>query len=145
MDLYERHLRAVSNKPTVAGARTSAFTTGRAVSLPANHSYDLARSIASYEWAVGDDATVTGDVSFARVRGTPEYVVTIAVHDEDGASDTETLTVTVSSLKNEYRVQYSEGYRHREIRSRPKSAGILLILRNSDIMQATFNMREDNY
>ena len=83
-----------SVSPTSGPAGTSFTFNGSA-------SYDSDGTITSYAWQYGDGSTDTGSVvsHVYTVAGT--YTVRLTVTDDDGATDTETRTLTVSATSNQ--------------------------------------------
>jgi serine protease len=57
---------------------------------------DSEGSIAAYEWNLGDGTTATGEVVEHAYADAGDYSVTLSVETDDGASDTESETVSVS-------------------------------------------------
>jgi len=73
---------------------------GSPVNFDGSGSYDPDGSIANYEWDFGDgSAVVTGDAAPAHAYGdNGEYTVTLTVTDDEGATDTATVIVTVDNV-----------------------------------------------
>ena len=90
---------AVLNKAPVASFTESAevTTTGDNIAFDASGSYDPDGTIVSYYWNFGDGNSATGiTVNYAfDHRGT--YTVTLTVTDNNGATDSETKTITISN------------------------------------------------
>ncbi|MFD1587793.1 PKD domain-containing protein [Halorientalis brevis] len=73
------------------------------VTFDASASYDADGSISSYEWTF-DDGTTSTNVTTSQTYSTPaNYTVDLTVTDDDGATATETVTVTVESKDPEAR------------------------------------------
>ena len=76
---------------------------GEWVTFDAGSSDDPDGTIVSYEWDFGDGETAQGDVVCHRFRGAQDgpktYNVTLTVEDDDGATDDETVPVTVDPLQ----------------------------------------------
>jgi PKD repeat protein len=70
------------------------------VALDAGGSFDPDGSIASYEWTFGDGNASTGETTSHAYGATGDYVVTLTVTDDEGAtaSDTETVAVTAAPV-----------------------------------------------
>jgi hypothetical protein len=66
--------------------------------IPAGGSYDPDGTITSYEWDFGDGTTDSGGtVTHEFTTGT--YTVTLTVTDDDGATDSDTVVVTVEEYQ----------------------------------------------
>jgi PKD repeat protein len=88
-------------------ASPSSPASGEAVSFDASASGDADGSIASYEWDFGDGETATGASPSHTYDAAGDYDVTLAVTDDDGATDTETQTVSVSEAPDPASFQVS--------------------------------------
>jgi len=81
-------------------APTAAMTTqvdGRTVTVNGSGSNDPDGSIAAYQWDFGDETTATGVAPPAHTYATAgTYSVTLTVRDDQGATDTDAASVTVS-------------------------------------------------
>jgi PKD repeat protein len=66
-------------------------------SFSGSSSYDSDGSISSYHWDFGDGSTASGESVTYTYADTGKYTVTLTVVDNDGASDTDSATVTVGN------------------------------------------------
>ncbi len=73
---------------------------GTTVTFNASSSHDPDGSIASYAWNFGDGATASGPIVSHAFASDTSYTVRLTVTDNEGATDTETHTVAVSSLED---------------------------------------------
>ena len=83
------------NEPPVAS-----FTfdcTDLACDFDASGSYDPDGTIVSYDWDFGDAATGSGETPSHTYAAADTYTVILTVTDDDGATDTDTQDVTVTS------------------------------------------------
>ena len=90
-----------STPPPVNQAPTAAFDSncyGLGCTFNANASTDADGSIVSYEWDFGDGNTATGSEQTHGYDFAGDYVVTLTVTDDQGATDTTAQTVTVAEL-----------------------------------------------
>jgi len=90
---------APANEPPQAAFNmsTSSTTVGSPVSLNASSSSDPDGSITSYSWSFGDGATATGVSTQHAYSTTGTFNVSLTVTDNDGATDTASKQVSVSS------------------------------------------------
>ena len=75
----------------------SAPAPGDDVTFDAADSTDSDGMIESYEWDLGDGASATGETTTHSYGSAGEYTVTLTVTDNDGATATDSTTVSVSS------------------------------------------------
>ncbi|PVX25908.1 MAG: hypothetical protein CW691_03145, partial [Candidatus Bathyarchaeum sp.] len=89
--------KSVPNLPPVAEFSDSAeiVSTQDSIYFDATESYDLDGTIVSYAWSFGDGATATGMTVMHAYEENAEYTVTLTVTDDDGATDSITVTKTV--------------------------------------------------
>jgi PKD repeat protein len=73
-------------------------TTSDTVTLDASGSSDSDGLIQSYRWEFGDGTTATGETATHSYGSSGDYTVTLTVTDDDGATDTESKTISVSDL-----------------------------------------------
>lgn len=67
------------------------------VQFDATASSDADGSIASYSWSFGDGTTDAGSVVWHRYSAGGNYLVTLTVTDDDGATDSTTMTVVAGA------------------------------------------------
>jgi len=90
-----------SNPPTASF--TADPTSGEApleVSFDASGSYDSNGNITSYDWSFGDGTTGSGETVNHTYDSSANYTAELTVTDNDGASDSNTKTISVSSSDN---------------------------------------------
>jgi hypothetical protein len=101
------------NQPPVSSFNYSPVSpvhSGSMVSFDASGSYDPEGRAISYEWNFGDGETATGRTVSYRFRGaivdaqthvprTKNYIITLTVRDDKGATDTESASLTVEPLR----------------------------------------------
>ncbi len=87
----------VKNRPPVAKLTTSATILDKqeTVTFDARGSYDSDGTIVTYSWAFGDGTTATGVSASHSYPNAGAYPVTLTVTDDDGATDTASITKTV--------------------------------------------------
>jgi len=89
---------APENQPPVADAGPDQGTlVGDTVTFDGSASSDLDGTIISYDWDFGDESTGTGITATHIYSATNTYTVTLTVTDNEGAIDTDTCIITVSS------------------------------------------------
>ena len=87
----------ISNRPPVADAGPDQMVNVTLVSFNGTDSYDPDGEITLYRWNFGDTKTATGVTVTHNYTHDGEYVVTLNVTDNDGASDEDTCSVTVDT------------------------------------------------
>ena len=89
---------ATTNIPPVASFTftPTVVTVGQAVSFDASASYDPDGEIVRYDWDFGDGTTATGAIVTHTYTIAGDYLVSLTVTDNQGATNTVTRTVTVS-------------------------------------------------
>ncbi|WP_330633514.1 extracellular catalytic domain type 1 short-chain-length polyhydroxyalkanoate depolymerase [Halocatena halophila] len=103
-----------SNSPPTASATVDRTTVmpDEIITFDGSASVDSDGSILSHEWTFPDDTTATG-VSVTRSFSTPgERMVTLTVTDDDGATATDSVTVTVESASFEGYCGVASNYEH---------------------------------
>ena len=87
---------------------TAAFTVSPSSGMPgttftynASSSYDVDGSIVSYQWSFGDGTNSTGLTAQHAYASAGTYSVQLLVRDDDGATDTATKSVVVTSPANQ--------------------------------------------
>ncbi|MBX0302955.1 extracellular catalytic domain type 1 short-chain-length polyhydroxyalkanoate depolymerase [Haloarcula salinisoli] len=79
----------------VADATSVVTDVGESIPFYGRGSYDPDGSVVRYEWEFGDGETATGH-TVSHAYGEPgEYTVTLTVHDDSGATATDTRTVHI--------------------------------------------------
>jgi len=91
--------KTVLNRPPVASFTENATTvlTGEVIQFNASTSYDQDGSIVSYFWDFGDDTSGTGVTVDHSYTAAGTYIVTLTVADDDGATASANVTITVQS------------------------------------------------
>ena len=89
--------KTVMNRPPVANFTESAHTvyTGESIDFDASESHDPDGIIVNYLWDFGDGDTATGVTTSHSYATSGTYTVTLTVTDDDGATDSITITKTV--------------------------------------------------
>jgi PKD repeat protein len=89
--------KSVPNLPPVASFTDSAeiVSTGDNIQFDGSGSYDNDGTIVSYMWDFGDGTTATGVTTEHAYAENAEHSVTLTVTDDDGATDSFTVTKTV--------------------------------------------------
>ena len=85
------------NPPTAIIEGPETGSTGEVLIFDGSNSTAGANPIASYEWDMGDGATLDGATIQYTYKAPGEYEVTLTVTDETGVSDATTLLVQISS------------------------------------------------
>jgi len=67
------------------------------ISFSGAASYDVDGSIVQYAWSFGDGSTGSGSTAYHRYTTAGTYTVQLTVTDDDGATDTDTVTIVVQS------------------------------------------------
>jgi len=115
----------VLNRPPVAIFTESAeiVYTNEVITFNATDSYDPDGSIVSYFWDFGDGTDATGAMVTHSYADDGEYMVTLTVTDDDGATDAATSTKTV--LNRPPNASFTES-------SETAHAGVLIYFNASD-------------
>ena len=89
--------KIVENRPPVAFFTQSVadIKTNKSTRFDASSSYDPDGTIESYFWDFGDGTNATGVEVTHAYDGDGSYMVTLTVTDDDGATDSKTITKTV--------------------------------------------------
>jgi PKD repeat protein len=92
-----------NNDAPFADANASPQTAepGSQVTFDASSSTDVDGSIVSYEWALGDGTTATGQSVSHAYDSTGTYTATLTVTDNEGAVSSDVVTIQVSSTSGE--------------------------------------------
>lgn len=105
------------NMPPVADAGLDrSVSSGDLVQFDGSNSYDLDLdgSIVSYRWNFGDGTTAEGRIVSHRFRGAQNepktYTVTLTVEDNNGATATDTIYVTATTLQKAVEVSKSSAF-----------------------------------
>ncbi|MDH5364451.1 MAG: PKD domain-containing protein, partial [Dehalococcoidia bacterium] len=104
MEPFENYQIGPVNQPPVADASSDQLaSSGGLVYFDGSNSHDPDGTIISYEWDFGDGETATGCRVSHRFRGamneSKNYTVTLTVEDDMGATDTDSVSVTVAPLE----------------------------------------------
>jgi len=111
-DFINANLKVTENQPPVAdaGLDQSVFS-GDFVIFNGSKSDDPDGTIVSYRWDFGDGTTEEGRIVSHRFRGAQNgpktYTVTLTVKDNEGATATDTVSVTVTPLERSVEISES--------------------------------------
>jgi murein DD-endopeptidase MepM/ murein hydrolase activator NlpD len=111
-DFINANLKVTENQPPVAdaGLDQSVFS-GDFVIFNGSKSNDHDGTIVSYRWDFGDGTTEEGRIVSHRFRGAQNgpktYTVTLTVEDDEGATATDTVSVTVTPLERSVEISES--------------------------------------
>jgi DNA/RNA endonuclease G (NUC1) len=97
-DDVEGAVESNTQPPLAAVVGPAALNEGDTGTFSAASSIDPNGSIASVEWNFGDGASASGSSASHAFAQDGVYVVTVTVTDNDGLSDTASLSVTVSNV-----------------------------------------------
>lgn len=86
----------VLNRPPVAVAGNVSGVVGESITFNASSSYDMDGTIVSYLWDFGDGETGQGQFVNHTYTLPGSYDATLILTDNGGATDTDTITVTIS-------------------------------------------------
>lgn len=96
----------VSNRaPVSVAGQDMATQTGVPVRMDGRGSFDTDGTISLYHWDFGDGASVDGPVVTHSFPTYGEFLVELTVTDDDGASTTSNLTVTVTNVQPVARIK----------------------------------------
>jgi serine protease len=86
-----------ANEGPTADLRASATeaTVGEGIDFDASGSSDLDGSIAAYDWSFGDGTSASGATVSKVFDAAGDYTVALTVTDDDGATDSATLSVSI--------------------------------------------------
>lgn len=97
-DDIEAAVESNTQPPIAALAGPGNLDEGGGATFDASASLDTNGSIVSYEWNFGDGSSGSGVSAAHTFAQDGEYVVTVTVTDNDGLTDTASLTVTVANV-----------------------------------------------
>ena len=86
-----------NDPPDAAAGNDQTVYVGEEVTLDAGESSDSDGSISSFAWEFGDGASGTGEIVTHTYSSAGTYEVTLTVTDNEGATGTDSLTVTVET------------------------------------------------
>lgn len=91
-------IEVTNGAPTLVSATGSSGAEGDALAFLAAASDPGTADVLTYTWDFGDGSTDTGDSISHAYADNGTYTVSVVVTDEHGATDTETLTVTITNV-----------------------------------------------
>ena len=97
-DEIEAAVESNTQPPLAALTGTASLSEGGSASFDASGSLDPDGSIVSHAWNFGDGSTGAGATATHVYAQDGEYLVTVTTTDNDGLTDTASLTVTVSNV-----------------------------------------------
>jgi DNA/RNA endonuclease G (NUC1) len=97
-DDVETAVESNTQPPLASASGTTALDEGGSASFSAAASLDTNGAIVSYEWSFGDGSNGSGATVAHTFADDGVYTVTVTVTDNDGLTDTASLTVTVSNV-----------------------------------------------
>jgi PKD repeat protein/uncharacterized cupredoxin-like copper-binding protein len=87
----------VNQKPVAMAGADRLLQIGEASTFDGSGSYDLDGVIMSYSWSFGDGQTASGAIVTHSYTLAGRYVATLTVTDDDGATGTDSVAVTVNA------------------------------------------------
>ena len=97
-DDVENAVESNTLPPIGAAAGPAVLNEGDSATFDASASLDTNGSIVSYEWSFGDGSTASGVSATHTFSQDGTFVVTVTVTDNDGLTDTASVTVTVGNV-----------------------------------------------
>ena len=97
-DDVEAAVESNTQPPIGAASGPAALNEGDSATFDASASLDTNGSIVSYEWSFGDGSSASGVSATHTFSQDGVFVVTLTVTDNDGLTDTASVTVTVANV-----------------------------------------------